>query len=49
MPNLATRWVTGGRGEVNGGDKEGKDRSGEEVAMELGRGFAWQRRSEGQM
>ena len=30
MANLITRRFTGGRGEVNRGDKEGKDRSSEE-------------------
>lgn len=44
MANLITHRFTGGRGEVNRGDKEGKDRSNEE---ERRRGCS--RESDGQM
>lgn len=42
--NLITHWFTSGCGEVNRGDKEGKDRSNEE-----GRWKGCSRESEGQM
>lgn len=49
MANLITRRFTGGRGEVNRGDKEGKDRSSEEGRWHGGWGGVAERESDSQM